>query len=32
MKIIREERDYDLNVLVLIESLTYYKLEFLIID
>ena len=32
MKIIRKESDYDLNDIVLIESLTYYKLEFLIND
>ena len=32
MKIIREESDYDLNGIVLIESLTYYKLKFLIND
>ena len=29
MKIIREEDDYDLNDIVLMESLPYYKLEFL---
>ena len=32
MKIIREESDYDLNDIVLIESLTYNKLEFLTND
>ena len=29
MKIIREKDDYDPNDIVLIESLTYYKMEFL---
>ena len=29
MKIIGEEDDYDLNDIVLMKSLTYYKLEFL---
>ena len=29
MKIIGEKDDYDLNDIVLIESLTYYKMEFL---
>ena len=32
MKIIGEEDDYDLNDIILMESLTYYKLEFLIND
>ena len=32
MKIIREEYDYDLNDIVLMKSLTYYKLEFLTND
>ena len=32
MKIIREGSDYDLNDIVLIESLTYNKLEFLTND
>ena len=29
MKIIGKEVNYDLNDIILIESLTYYKLEFL---
>ena len=32
MKIIKEKDDYDLDDIVLIESLTYYKLEFLTND
>ena len=32
MKIIGEEDDYDLNDIVLMKSLTYYKLEFLTND
>ena len=32
MKIIGEKDDYDLNDIVLIKSLTYYKLEFLTND
>ena len=32
MKIIGEKDDYDPNDIVLIEALTYYKLEFLIND
>ena len=32
MKIIKEKDDYDLEDIVLIEFLTYYKLEFLIND
>ena len=32
MKIIEEKDDYDLDDIVLIESLTYYKLEFLTND
>ena len=32
MKIIGEKNDYDSNDIVLIESLTYYKLEFLTDD
>ena len=32
MKIIGEDDDYDLNDIVLLESLTYYKLEFLTND
>ena len=32
MKIIRDKDDYDLNDIVLTESLTYYKLEFLTND
>ena len=32
MKIIGEEDDYNLNDIVLMKSLTYYKLEFLIND
>ena len=32
MKIIREEDYYNLNDIVLIESITYYKLKFLIND
>ena len=32
MKIIKEKDDYDANDIVLIEFLTYYKLEFLIDD
>ena len=29
MKLLKEHDEYDLNDIVLIESLTYYKLEFL---
>ena len=32
MKIIKEKDDYDEDDIVLIESLTYYKLEFLTKD
>ena len=32
MMIIREKDDYDQNDIVLMESLTYYKLEFLTND
>ena len=32
MKIIGKENDYDLHDIVLMESLTYYKLEFLTND
>ena len=32
MKLLKEHNEYDLTNLVLIESLTSYKLEFLIID
>ena len=32
MKLLNEHDDYDLNDIVLIESLTYYKLEFLTND
>ena len=32
MKIIKEKDDYDLNDIVLIEFLTYYKLKFLTDD
>ena len=32
MKIIGEKHDYDPNDIVLIEALTYYKLEFLTND
>ena len=32
MKIIGEKNDYDRNDIVLIEALTYYKLEFLTND
>ena len=32
MKIIKEHDEYDLNDIVIIESITYYKLEFLTKD